>query len=112
MDGLAPRTSDDAPAGAHNHDVSVHFTATDPLSGVNETWYRLDAGGWTKGTQVTVTAAGHDGTHWIAYYSIDNVGNIETREHVCSVTIDNTGGSVAPKGIVTRSFRQHPRFRR
>jgi hypothetical protein len=112
VDAVVPYTTDDAPAGAHNHDVTVHFTTGDSMSGVAETWYRLDAGPWTKGTQVTVTAVGNDGVHWIAYYSIDNVGNIETREHVCSVTIDNGGGSVAPKRIVARSFRQHPRFRR
>jgi hypothetical protein len=97
VDTVAPSTSDDAPAGAHNHDVTVHFTARDPLSGVGETWYRLDDGSWTRGTQVTITTAGNDGTHWIAYYSIDNCGNQETREHRCSVTIDTSGGgSLAP----------------
>jgi len=102
MDGLAPRTSDDAPAGAHNHDVTVHFTASDAHSGVAQTWYALDGGPWTAASQVTVTAPANDGTHWIHYYSVDNVGNLETREHVCSVLIDNSGGSLAPKSVAPR----------
>ena len=102
MDGLAPHTSDDAPAGAHNHDVTVHFAASDAHSGVAQTWYELDGGPWTAASQVTVTAAANDGTHWIHYYSVDNVGNLETRAHVCAVLIDNSGGSVAPKSVALR----------
>jgi len=124
VDGVAPATTDDAPAGAHNHDVTVHFSAGDSMSGVAETWYRLDGGSWTKGTQVTVTAAGNDGKHWIQYYSIDNVGNTETREHRCSVTIDNSGGgslapavtplpapSAAAPQRAPRMVKRHPTFR-
>jgi hypothetical protein len=97
IDSIVPYTSDDAPSGAHNHDVTVHFSAGDSMSGVGETWYRLDDASWTRGSQVTITAAGNDGTHWIHYYSIDNCGNQETREHRCSVTIDTSGGgSLAP----------------
>jgi len=107
MDGRAPATTNDAPSGAHNHDVTVHFAATDADSGAKETWYAVDDGAWTQGTQVTITAAGNNGVHWIRYYSIDNAGNQETREHRCSVTIDSVGGSVAPRWTPLRSvFRR------
>ena len=124
VDAVVPYTTDDAPSGAHNHDVTVHFSAGDSMSGVGETWYRLDGGPWTKGTQVTVTAAGNDGTHWIHYYSVDNCGNQETREHRCSVTIDNGGGgslapavtpspgpSAAAPQRAPRMVKRHPPFR-
>jgi hypothetical protein len=85
----------------------VHFAATDADSGVKETWYAVDDGAWTQGTQVTITAAGNNGVHWIRYYSIDNAGNQETRDNRCSVTIDSVGGSVAPRWTPLRSvFRR------
>jgi hypothetical protein len=70
----------------------VRLTAADDLrgvtacSGVKETLYSLDGGNWTRGTQVTIRAAGHAGGHTIAYYSIDNAGNVELARS-CSVTI-------------------------
>jgi len=91
LDGRAPTTGDDAPVGPRVSDVTVHLTAGDAHSGVAGTWYSVDGGAWTPGTEVLVPAPGdgsNDGVHWIHYYSTDNAGNAETRERVCKVQID------------------------
>ena len=92
IDARPPLTSDDAPLDPQTSDVTIHLTAADSLFGVSacsdikETWYSLDGGDWALGTQVTVTVAGNAGLHWIAYYSVDNVGNAEYAKWCC-VTI-------------------------
>jgi hypothetical protein len=111
LDCRPPGTTDDAPAGAHNHDVTVHFTATDTQSGVKQTRYCLDGGAWQVGGSVTIPAfedGSNDGVHWIEYYSIDNVDNPETRRHTCSVTIDTSGGGgLAPAAAPARHAVRH-----
>jgi hypothetical protein len=86
MDARPPRTTDDAPIdeiGApvpQAADVTVHFTAADPLSGVAATWYSVDGGEWQPGAAVTIPApsdGSNDGVHWIAYFSADTAGNAE-----------------------------------
>ena len=105
IDARPPITTNDAPLAPQTSAVTVHFTAADSLmgvsacSGLKETWYRVDGGGWVKGTQVTVPAAGNAGVHWIAYYSLDNCGNVEYVRW-CSVTITAAGAS-------TRVVRPH-----
>jgi len=99
LDCRPPGTLDDAPTGVQHTDVTVHFTATDGQSGVKQTRYRLDGVAWQVGGSVTIPAmedGSNDGVHWIEYYSIDNVGNAETRRHTCSVTIDTSGGGGGP----------------
>ena len=89
-------TTDNAPSGAQNHDVTVTLAATDNLSGVALTEYSLDGGAnWTTGTAVTVLAASGDGTTTITYRSRDLAGNVELAKST-SVTIDTT----APAGGV------------
>ena len=56
IDTKPPLTSDDAPTTWSKTAVTVHLTASDAGSGVASTQYRLDGGGWTSGTQVTVSA--------------------------------------------------------
>jgi hypothetical protein len=96
MDARPPKTTDDAPrdlAGApipQAVDVTVHFTATDALSGVATTWYSVDGGDWVAGSAVTIPAppdGGNDGVHWIAYFSVDSAGNAEYLRW-CSAVID------------------------
>ncbi|RLD96956.1 MAG: hypothetical protein DRI92_06430 [Aquificota bacterium] len=74
--------------------VTVDLTATDDLSGVYQTWYRVDGGSWTlyDGRFKVST----DGEHTVEYYSIDNVGNVETVKS-CSFKIDAT----APTASIT-----------
>jgi len=92
IDARPPRTTDDAPLTPQTHDVTVHLTAADSLTGVTacsdvkETWYSVDGAGWVKGSSATITAASYVGLHWICYYSVDNAGNAEMTRW-CSVTI-------------------------
>jgi hypothetical protein len=107
IDARRPQTTDDAPPAPQIHDVTVHFSATDSLvgvtacSGVKETWYSVDGGDWQEGTSVMVTAAGNEGLHRIACYSVGNAGNAEYVRG-CGVLI--TG--IEP---VRRASRLHPR---
>ena len=93
IDNTPPSTTDDAPFGARNTDVTVHLTATDATSGVASTEYSVDGGAWTTGNTVTVAAAGHEGTNTIQYRSTDNAGNVEPTK-TATVVIDTT----APAG--------------
>ena len=78
IDNTRPVTTDNAPSGAQNHDVTVNLAATDNLSGVDVTEYSLDGGAhWTTGASVTVLAASGDGTTTITYRSRDLAGNVE-----------------------------------
>jgi protocatechuate 3,4-dioxygenase beta subunit len=76
IDGRAPCTTDDAPVVPVTTGTVVTLAPVDPLSGVKETWWSLDNGTWTKGTSVAVPAV--NGYHFISYYSVDNVGNVES----------------------------------
>jgi hypothetical protein len=80
IDNTKPVTTDDAPSGYQSADVTVHLNATDAGSGVNITEYSVDGGPYVVGTTVTIPApadGSNDGAHTIAYFSADNVGNIE-----------------------------------
>ena len=91
-DLTAPVTTDDAPTGWRDVPVSVTLTATDDASGVAATWYKVDTGGWTKGTSVLIPApANHsnDRVHTILYYSVDGAGNVEAQKS-CQVRIDTS----------------------
>ena len=84
-----PRTTDDAPDGDQSSDVTVTLTAVDDYSGVAATYWRLDSGAWQQGTSVLVPApsdGSNDGLHTICYYSVDNVGRVESLQ-VCTVSI-------------------------
>ena len=89
IDARPPTTSNDAPLTPRTGSVTVHLTGIDSLFGVSAcsglaaTFYRLDTGGWTPGSAVTVSGLG---LHWICYYSTDNAGNAENAKW-CSVTI-------------------------
>jgi hypothetical protein len=54
--------------------VSVTLSATDNLSGVAATEYRIDGGAWTPYTPFTLS----NGIHAVDYRSTDNAGNVET----------------------------------
>src|SRR5207237_672775 len=87
-----PATTDDAPPGWQATDVTVHLSATDAGSGINVTEYSVDGGSYAVGTSVTVPApadGSNDGAHTIAYFSADNVGNVEQVKNA-TVLIDAT----------------------
>jgi len=94
IDNTAPVTTDNAPAGAQNHDVTVTLAATDNLTSVASTEYSLDNGAtWSPGTSVTILASSGDGTKTIRYRSTDGAGNVEVAK-TAQITIDTT----APAG--------------
>jgi hypothetical protein len=82
-------------------DTSITLTATDPFppfirgfgpgkspSGVNHTYYKVDAGAWTEYTQPVVVST--DGQHQVWYYSVDKVGNTEEEKGPFAFKIDKT----------------------
>ncbi len=76
----------------HRHDVVIHLSATDPISGVAYTLFKIDDGAWTKGTRIEVRALknhANDGAHTIRFYSVDNAQNVEPEKSV-TVKIDTT----------------------
>src|SRR5262249_9814641 len=80
IDNTKPVTTDDAPAGWQSTAVTVDLTATDAGSGINVTEYSVDGGSYVVGNAVTIPApadGSNDGAHTIAYFSADNVGNVE-----------------------------------
>ena len=55
--------------------VDVWFTATDDLSGVNTTFYRINGGEWEIYTKLF--SINYDGIHIIEFFSVDNARNVE-----------------------------------
>ena len=101
IDTTLPTTTDDAPAGWRSSDVTVTLSASDALSGIASTQYRVDGGAFQSGTSIVVPApADHsnDGVHTIEYQSTDNAGNVEPLRSA-TVRIDTdlpSGGVTAP----------------
>ncbi|HEX9092866.1 MAG TPA: hypothetical protein VF902_02680, partial [Coriobacteriia bacterium] len=54
--------------------ASINLSATDGMSGVDWTKWRIDAGGWQTGTVAVTTALG---PHTLEFYSADKAGNQE-----------------------------------
>jgi hypothetical protein len=74
VDTAAPRTVDDSDGRVHPGSATIHLSATDYASGVAQTYYSVDGGSFTSGSNVVV---GTPGTHYVWYYSVDAVGNVE-----------------------------------
>ncbi len=55
--------------------VRVELLATDDMSGVNKTYYRIDGKEWNLYVDRFVIQ--DDGIHLIEFYSVDNAGNVE-----------------------------------
>ncbi|MFL5918543.1 MAG: Ig-like domain-containing protein, partial [Gaiellaceae bacterium] len=93
VDNTKPNTTDDAPSGWHSTAVTVTLTPNDAGSGVNVTEYSVDGNPtYTVGTSVDIPAppdGSNDGAHTIAYFSVDNAGNVETVDSA-TVLIDAT----------------------
>ena len=77
LDSIPPTTTSDAVAD-YTDTGTIRLTATDTMSGVATTHYRLDGGAWQSGATVTITKASTSlGQHTLEWYSVDNLGNTE-----------------------------------
>jgi hypothetical protein len=90
IDRTDPSTGATAPSGWQNADVTVKLTASDNLSGVAVTHYSVDGGATQNGTTVSVTT---EGTHQVAYWSVDEAGNTETASTV-TVLVDKSAPTI------------------
>jgi hypothetical protein len=62
--------------GWYSSPVTFTATASDDVSGVGATYYKIDGGSALTYTgPITISV---NGEHWIEYWSVDNVGNEET----------------------------------
>jgi len=71
---LTPATPD-GDNGWYVSYIEITLEATDDISGVNATYYRLNEGEWE--TYVEPFILESDGYYVIEYYSVDNAGNVE-----------------------------------
>ncbi|MBD0379927.1 discoidin domain-containing protein [Paenibacillus sedimenti] len=94
QDDTPPVTTDDAPSGWKNTDVTVTLTATDNESGILQTFYSVNEATYKEGSIVNIT---EEGIHKINYYSADKSGNEETVKSV-EVKIDKTPPQLAYTG--------------
>lgn len=67
-------------------DTDITYSATDSLSGVSRTEYRVDDGAWTVYAPFRIES---EGIHTVSWYSVDHVGNRE-ETRTFTVTVDNT----------------------
>lgn len=74
----------------------VTLTATDNLSGVARTEYRIDGGAWTTGTVADVSGIG---THAVDYRSTDIAGNVEATQSL-TVTVYSVPPPCKPKQCI------------
>jgi len=109
IDTMSPTTTDNAPDGWQNMNVTVDLTPIDLGSGVEEnTYYCVDLiDDCTPGTPGTSVFVSTDGENHVRYLSIDKVGNEEEIKSVI-VQIDKT----APNSSVLAlsEFQNTPGF--
>ncbi|MGV8168858.1 MAG: OmpL47-type beta-barrel domain-containing protein [Candidatus Nanoarchaeia archaeon] len=83
LDVTNPDTTDDYNDSWQDAVFNITLTAVDNLSEheseVNYTTYLVEGGVWTNGTIIAINASGN---FTILYYSVDNVGNIETNNTI------------------------------
>jgi hypothetical protein len=76
VDATAPVTTSDAKT-TYVSAAAIKLTATDAMSGVAGTYYKLDGGAQVSGTAINVTALG---AHTIEFWSTDVAGNVEAHK--------------------------------
>lgn len=87
VDMEPPVTSASAPSSWTQSPAMVTLTATDTVTGVAQTYYRLNGGSQT--TYSAPLSISTEGTHTIQYWSVDNRGNTEAPKSV-TVRVDDT----------------------
>jgi hypothetical protein len=89
IDLTAPNTTAAAPANWNNSDVAVALNASDALSQVAATYYKLDNGSQQTYNAGNNIAISDDGSHTLEFWSVDNAGNEESHKTI-EVKIDKT----------------------
>jgi hypothetical protein len=80
IDRTAPESALSARIKAtYKKKVTLSVVATDALSGVAATYYRVDKGVWKQGSVVKITKLGK---HTVSFYSVDVAGNTELARKV------------------------------
>jgi len=96
LDKTPPSTSDNYDSLWHNADFTITITTFEEISGVNETYYRLN-GGSIKMVSVDghpfITTEGDNNT--VEYWSIDNASNEETHKFLYNIKLDKTTPSTS-----------------
>ncbi len=102
FDSTAPESSASCQDSSNSSPIDVDFTASDALTGVDETalWYRYEGGAWTDSGQTLTGDAGTfpfdltdgEGTYEFYTISTDEAGNVESAPGSadCSVFYDCT----------------------
>jgi len=86
--------------GWYVSNVTITLNATDDLSGVNATYYRINGSDWNK--YIFPFIISEDGENiLIEFYSVDNAGNVETVKSI-KLDIDKT----PPEGTVEWEIRK------
>lgn len=89
LDTSAPVTSVRSPQAAYSDRAVVVFEASDALSGVVKTRYRVDGAiAYSEGSTATVEGLGD---HYVEYWSEDRAGNVETPAKRHDFTITDAG---------------------
>ncbi|MCP8967657.1 DUF4350 domain-containing protein [Ectobacillus ponti] len=81
--------------GWYKSDVTITLSATDDMSGVQQTAYRVNGGEWQAYTAPIVLA---DGTFSVEYRSVDNEGNTEDT-HAVQAKADKTAPVVTATAL-------------
>lgn len=89
-DTISPVTTDNAPLGWMNQDVTVTLNSIDENSGVADTFYIVNDGEQQRGSSVVFV---EEGIHELAYWSVDNAGNAE-EAHTVTISIDKTAPEI------------------
>ena len=109
VDRTTPTTIARGAAGWHRRPAAVTLVATDPDSAVDHTEYRLDSGGWTTGSALTVDAprnGANDGDHLLEFRSYDTGGGPTEAIERAHVKIDTQGPrTIAPRAARVRRGR-------
>jgi hypothetical protein len=66
--------------GVYVSNVTVTLTATDDMSGVNYTMYKINDGIWQEYSSPFVVS--ENGTYTIYFYSVDNAENVEPEKNI------------------------------
>lgn len=108
-DTTPPVTTDNYDGLWHTTDVTVTLTATDDVSGVADTFYKINGGSTQKVStdgQPKITLEGANNT--VEYWSVDNANNAEAHHALTGIKLDKTaptGSIVINSGDATTTSR-------